>query len=156
MESNAVFSECRAYRYSLTRRWRNGPLQTWIMLNPSTADEVVNDPTVERCQRRATSWGFGGIEVVNIFALRSTDPKVLRGHDDPIGVDNNAYILAAAMRSNMIVCGWGAHGTLQDRGKAVADLLKGYELNVLALTKAGQPRHPLYIGYDVRPTEWIV
>ena len=155
MESGAIFSECNQYRYSLTRRWADGPTQAWIMLNPSTADALANDPTVERCQRRATSYGFGALEVVNIFALRSTDPKVLYGHADPVGPENNDYILAAAERSAQIVCGWGTHGALRYRGIEVAKILTEFDLNVLALTKTGQPRHPLYIGYDVRPTEWI-
>jgi hypothetical protein len=155
MKSDAIFSECRAYRYSLIRRWADGPIQTWIMLNPSTADEVVNDPTVERCQRRATSHGFGALEVVNIFALRSTDPKVLYGHDDPVGPLNDNYILDAAKRSNQIVCGWGAHGALHNRGFEVAKILKEFDINALATTKGGQPRHPLYISYDITPKAWI-
>jgi len=100
MKTSATFSDCRTYRYSLTRRWGDGEIQTWLMLNPSTADEVKNDPTVERCQRRAQQSGFGALEVVNIFALRSTDPSALYVDGiDPIGPDNDQYILDAAARS---------------------------------------------------------
>lgn len=157
MKTSATFSDCRTYRYSLTRRWGDGEIQTWLMLNPSTADEVKNDPTVERCQRRAQQSGFGALEVVNIFALRSTDPSALYVDGiDPIGPDNDQYILDAAARSGQIVCGWGAHGALNDRGIQVAKLLHNFDLNVLALTKTGQPRHPLYIGYKITPSVWKV
>ncbi len=154
MNSDAIFSKCKTYRYSLTRRWADGPIQTWIMLNPSTADEIVNDPTVERCQRRATSYGFGALEVVNIFALRSTDPKLLYGHSDPVGPQNNDHLLSAARRSGQIVCGWGTHGGLNNRGQEIVKVLKDFDLYALAFTKAGEPRHPLYIKYDIAPTLW--
>lgn len=101
--TGAVFSPCRTYRYGLWRIWNPGaPLLAFIMLNPSTADDVVNDPTVERCVRRAVSMGYGGLRVANIFALRSTDPTQLYVSVDPIGPDNDTAIIEAAQASAMV------------------------------------------------------
>jgi len=155
-DSVAVYSPCERYRYALTREWGRGGRVAFVMLNPSTATEVQNDPTVERCERRARALGFGGFRVVNIFAWRSTDPKALYRVDDPVGPANDAAILAAADWAGMVVCAWGAHGALRGRGTAVAALLGGggRVLHHLGLTKAGEPRHPLYIGYARRPEVW--
>lgn len=87
--SEAVYSDCQTYRYALTWQWAPGPRLLWVMLNPSTASELVNDPTVERCERRARALGFGGFRVVNLFALRATDPRALRLADDPVGPGND-------------------------------------------------------------------
>lgn len=153
IEAGAEFSACRTWRYSLWRRWGAGPAMLWVLLNPSTADEHVNDPTVERCQRRAESGGYGAVWVANIFALRSTDPAKLYRHDDPVGPDNDRHIIALADEADLVVCGWGAHGALQDRGSHVLRLLhdRNTEPHCLRMTGAGQPGHPLYIGYDVEP-----
>lgn len=151
----AVFSPCRTYRYELSRIWdaATRPL-CFIMLNPSTADETRNDPTVERCERRARGMKYGGLLVVNIFALRSTDPRALRGHPDPVGPGNDAAIYSAAERAGRVICAWGTHGRLGGRDWCVMTLLRDmgvipYRLG--AATKDGSPRHPLYVGYDVRP-----
>ena len=127
-----------------------------VMLNPSTADEVQNDPTVQRCERRALRLGFGQREVVNLFALRSTDPSALYDSKvEPIGPANDAAIMASVAGAAMVLCGWGLHGELLGRGSAVIRLLRGagVRLHALALTKQGHPAHPLYIGDDVMPFE---
>ena len=155
--SVAVYSPCEAYRYALTRVWDDkGRKVAFVMLNPSTATEVQNDPTVERCERRARALGFGAFRVVNIFAYRATDPKVMRAQPDPVGIENDAAIAAAAEWADRVVCAWGSHGAHMDRGVAVAALLRdsGRPLYQLGLTKAGQPKHPLYIGYDRQPEIW--
>lgn len=159
--SVAVYSDCEAYRYLLTRVWDvNAPRALFIMLNPSTATEVQNDPTVERCERRARALGFGAFRVTNIFAYRVTDPKVMRAQPDPVGPENDAAILGSldwvAGPQDRIVCAWGAHGAHLDRGAAVEALLRGSrrDLYHLGLTKAGAPKHPLYIGYDRQPELW--
>jgi len=155
--STAIYSSCELYRYSLTRVWRaTGPRALFVMLNPSTATELQNDPTVERCERRARAMGFGTFCVTNIFAFRATDPKVMRAAPDPIGPDNEDAIGAAVPEADQIICAWGSHGAHLDRGAQVAALLRatGRPLWHLGLTKAGQPKHPLYIGYDRKPDLW--
>lgn len=153
MDTGATFSACNQYRYRLWRYWSAEPAVLFLMLNPSTADETVNDPTVERCQRRAKAMGAGGLQVANIFALRSTDPAALYTAADPVGQDNDAAILAAANECAQVICAWGVHGEYQGRGDAVLAMLGGAGVtpHCLGTTKAGHPRHPLYVGYAVRP-----
>lgn len=157
--SGAVFSPCRLYRYALWRTWDadKAPL-LFVMLNPSTADEVANDPTVERCERRARAMGFGGLRVANIFAYRSTDPGALYGLDDPVGPDNDQAILDAVAVAGLVVCGWGKHGNLRGRGEAVRALIAstGKAPHYLELNNDGTPKHPLYVGYSVKPQPWEV
>lgn len=154
--SEAVYSDCEQYRYLLTRVWGQGPKALFVMLNPSTATEVQNDPTVERCERRARALGFGAFRVTNIFAFRATDPKVMRAVGDPVGPDNDAAIFDSVGWADMVVCAWGNHGLHRDRGQHVQELLRasGTPLFHLGLTGQGQPRHPLYIGYDQKPLPW--
>jgi hypothetical protein len=154
--SEAVYSDCERYRYLLTRVWAPGPKALFVMLNPSTATEVQNDPTVERCERRARALGFGAFRVTNIFAFRATDPRVMRAAADPIGPDNDAAILASVPWADTVVCAWGNHGLHLNRGEAVHEMLRqaGAPLTHLGLTGQGQPRHPLYVGYDQTPVAW--
>ncbi len=123
------------------------------MLNPSTADESKNDPTVERCQRRARAMGFGGLVVVNLFALRSTDPQALYVAEDPYGSENMRVIIETSKAADMVICGWGKHGSLHGHGNFVLQRLRnnGVKPYALKLNKDGSPAHPLYIGYDVKP-----
>lgn len=156
-DSTAVYSDCERYRYLLTRVWDPaGPKALFVMLNPSTATELQNDPTVERCERRARVLGFGAFRVTNIFAFRATDPRVMRAEDDPVGESNDAAIADSALWSDRIICAWGAHGAHLGRGDAVQGLLRatGKPLWHLGLTRAGAPKHPLYIGYDRQPEPW--
>lgn len=155
--SGAVFSPCARYRYLLWRSWDAGKSQVlFVMLNPSTADAERNDPTVERCQRRAHAMGFGGVLVANLFALRSTDPAALYAVHDPIGPDNNRAIRDAARGAALVVCAWGDHGALGGRGAAVRALLErhGHALYVLGLNRGGAPKHPLYVSYARGPQPW--
>ena len=155
--SVAVYSDCEAYRYDLTRVWDGrGQKALFVMLNPSTATETQNDPTVERCERRARALGFGAFRVTNIFAYRATDPKVMRGVADPIGPGNDAAITEGAAWADQIICAWGSHGTHLNRGTAVEHLLRATAKPLwhLGLTQGFQPKHPLYIGYDHQPQIW--
>ncbi|MGC9369117.1 MAG: DUF1643 domain-containing protein [Paracoccaceae bacterium] len=155
--STAVYSDCEAYRYSLTRTWDPaGRRALFVMLNPSTATEVQNDPTVERCERRARALGFGAFRVTNIFAFRATDPRVMRAAGDPVGPANDAAIAESAPWADQIICAWGTHGEHMDRGPAVETLLRatGRPLWHLGLSKAGHPKHPLYIAYSQQPERW--
>jgi hypothetical protein len=157
--SHAVYSDCEAYRYALTRAWdANGPRLTFVMLNPSKATELHNDPTVERCERRARALGFGAFRVTNIFAWRDTDPRALRRAADPIGPANDASLLAAADWADQIIAAWGTHGAHLGRGAQVAEMLDqtGTPLLTLGLTKDGHPRHPLYVSYDQQPLQWSI
>ncbi|PIQ96371.1 MAG: hypothetical protein COV67_09900 [Nitrospinae bacterium CG11_big_fil_rev_8_21_14_0_20_56_8] len=119
----------------------------FIMLNPSTADAEKNDPTVERCQRFALRWGFGGLHVGNLFAFRSTLPENLKTHPDPVGPGNNRTLLYRARRAARVVCAWGNHGKHLDRAETVRALLRkhGIPLHVLRITRQGEPGHPLYL-----------
>ncbi|WP_212523022.1 DUF1643 domain-containing protein [Actibacterium sp. MT2.3-13A] len=155
--STAVYSDCEAYRYTLTRTWEpEGRRALFVMLNPSTATEVQNDPTVERCERRARALGFGAFRVTNIFAFRATDPRVMRAADDPVGPANDAAIAESAPWADQIICAWGTHGEHLSRGPAVEALLRatGRPLWHLGLSKAGHPKHPLYIAYSQQPERW--
>ncbi len=156
-ESEAIYSDCEHYRFELTRIWDpQGRRVLFVMLNPSTATEVQNDPSVERCERRARALGYGGFRVCNIFAWRDTDPRKMRAAADPVGDGNDAAIAAGCRWADDIICAWGSHGAHLNRGAAVERLLResGGALHHLGLTKDGHPRHPLYIAYATRPTIW--
>jgi hypothetical protein len=150
--STAVFNRERTHRFSLTRSWGdNGRQCTFVMLNPSTADAFQVDPTIRRCLGFAAREGCDRLAVVNLFALRSTDPKALYGHPDPTGGQvNDAAILRAALGAVLVVAAWGAHGALNGRGRAVAAALvgSGVELQALTVTKGSHPGHPLYVRRD--------
>jgi hypothetical protein len=144
------------YRYLLTRSWLTGKgTCCFIMLNPSTADETEDDPTVRRCIRFAQTWNFKHLVVGNIFALRSTDPAALKSHRDPVGPENDEYLAALMVDSSMVICAWGAHGGLVSRGRTIAAWATRLTvLHHLGLTKEGYPRHPLYLKGDLKPVEW--
>jgi len=155
--STALYSVCESYRYALTREWdATAPRITFVMLNPSTASELRNDPTIERCERRARMWGYGAFRVTNLFAWRATDPKDLKRAAEPVGPLNDKLVLESADWADLVLAAWGVHGDHMDRGPEVADLLRqtGTPLTHLGLTKAGHPRHPLYVGYAVSPLPW--
>ncbi len=144
----AVFSRDRRYRYMLYRRIEGNPpnkICLFVCLNPSTADETHDDPTVRLCIGFAREWGFGAMVLVNVFAYRSTDPKRLYTMADPIGSRNDAWIALAAGRASRIVVAWGNHGAHRGRGDQVLEMLLELNPTVMrfGLTKTGQPRHPL-------------
>ncbi len=155
--SHATYSDCERYRYALTRVWDvAGSKALFVMLNPSTATEAQNDPTVERCERRARALGHGAFRVCNIFAWRDTDPKAMRAAAEPVGPENDTAIREGCLWADAIICAWGTHGAHLDRGAAVETLMRatGLPLAHLGLTKDGHPKHPLYIGYAVQPVAW--
>ena len=155
--SSAVYSPCEHYRYLLTRVWDpDGPKALFVMLNPSTATEMQNDPTVERCERRARTLGYGAFRVTNIFAWRATDPWAMRAVADPVGPLNDAALMASAGWADLVLCAWGTHGAHLGRGARVAALLRGSgkPLHHLGLSQQGHPKHPLYIGYERQPEIW--
>lgn len=148
---DAILSNDGVYRYNLIREWdAMDPVMLFIMLNPSTADAVEDDPTIRRCIGFAKREGCGMIEVVNLFAFRATDPKELKTADEPVGVDNDAIIQQAAEDADIIVCAWGTHGVLKKRNEEVISLLQsiGRTPMCFGTTKAGHPKHPLYLPAD--------
>lgn len=155
--STAVYSDCENYRYSLTRVWDPAKRRAmFVMLNPSTATEVQNDPTVERCERRARALGFGAFQVTNIFAWRDTDPRKMRAAKDPVGPENDGAILAGVEWADQVIAAWGTHGAHLERGPQIEALLRetSQPLFHLGLSKAGHPKHPLYIAYAQQPEPW--
>ncbi len=165
MNRETVFSPCRQYRYTL---WRKVPVtfsfepRKWtgfvqfIGLNPSTADETTNDPTVRRCIDYASRWGFGSMCMTNLFALRATDPKVMLAHPVPIGILNIHWLTEIAKEAGLIICAWGVHGQHIGQAETVLEHLDRAglrsKLHRLKKTKDGIPGHPLYLRRDLQPT----
>ena len=148
---DATFSEDRVYRYQLVRStgYPNHARLNFVGLNPSTADESSDDPTVRRLIGFARRKAFGSFILTNLFAFRVTDPRALKIAADPIGPENFTYLTAAARSSQCIVPCWGAHGALRSRGREVLELLRRLgDIRVFGLTKGGEPIHPLYVAYD--------
>ena len=155
--TGAVFSRCRRWRYLLWRCWdASKPAANFLMLNPSTADELKLDPSCTRARNFAEAWGYGALVVTNIFGWRSTDPSVLKAVKDPVGRGNDAAILKAAQEAKLVVCAWGEHGAHLDRGNAVVGMLRqrGVALHSLRLNASGHPAHPLYLPSSLMPTGW--
>jgi len=155
-DAGADFSADRRYRYRLWRRWSDAKPACFCMLNPSTANETELDPTLRRCVGFARAWGCGGLEVVNLFAIVSPDPKVLLTDPDPVGEGNDEAIFAAADRANVLVVGWGAFPEARERARAVAAVLGcgGRPPMCLGTTVCGHPRHPLYLRKTAELVPW--
>lgn len=153
------------YRYHLARHWGQapGPVVLWVMLNPSTADDEQDDPTIRRCIGFSRGWGFHGLRVVNLFALRATDPRALADSLDPVGMENDIAITAAVRDGNTlrVIAAWGAHRFARDRALEVKHLLwreaarhLSCTVSHLGLTRSGAPRHPLYVPASQQPIDW--
>jgi hypothetical protein len=155
MIKNAEFSKCRQYRYSLWREWDDSLGYLMVVgLNPSTADESTDDPTIRRCIGFAKQWGYGALCMVNLFAIRATDPKVMLKHPDPVGADNDMYIRNLSHNADLVLVAWGAHGTHMNRGAKVNSMIHQNTF-CLGVTKTGQPKHPLYIKADFEPILYL-
>lgn len=150
----ATYSTDRQYRYALGRVWDiQLPRCAFVMLNPSTATETALDPTVRRCLGFARSWGYGSLEVGNLFGLRSTDPSHLYACSDAVGEANDSELEGIALRAQRVVCAWGNHGRHLGRYLDVKEILGRYhELYSLGITQEGQPLHPLYVAADRVPS----
>lgn len=152
MERTATFSPCRTWRYALCRTWDGEkPYAMVVGLNPSTADETLDDPTIRRCIRFARYWGYGALAMTNLFAFRATDPRDMKAAEDPVGPDNDAHLARLAANAGVVVAAWGIHGEHQDRAQQVVDARTLGSFTVLGLTAAGHPRHPLYMRAECRP-----
>ena len=157
-KSKAIYSDCEKYRYSLTRIWDEEAKKLhFVMLNPSTATEIQNDPTVERCERRARTLNFGAFRVTNIFAWRETDPKKMKCATEPIGLLNDEAIIRGCNWGDCTIAAWGNHGIYLNRGFDVMELLGKCDKPIfhLGISKTGQPKHPLYISYEILPKIWL-
>jgi hypothetical protein len=149
----------KEYRYRLSRTWGEGPCALFIMMNPSTADPLVDDPSVAKCRRFAVKWGYGSLCVGNTFAYRATDQRRLTEVADPIGPENDRHLLDMASEAALVVFAYGKPKarTLKARGLEVARMLRSklkIEPYVLRLTLDGTPSHPLYLPETLKPTIW--
>jgi len=144
---SAEFSPDRRYRYALYRTWDEEKSKVlFIGLNPSTADESVDDPTIRRCKRFAFDWGYGGLIMANLFALRATDPKTMMADPAPVGPYNSDWLVRLYREAETTVAAWGNYGGLLNRDKIVMGFLP--KMKCLGLTKQRHPRHPLYVQAD--------
>lgn len=153
----AIFSKDDEYRYLLSRDWNEeGPILVWIMLNPSIGNDQILEPTTAGCLKRAKMWGFGGMIVINLFGLVSTDPGKLKQVEDPVGPLNDYFITATRSlpEDSLFIAAWGSHGKLNGRDRQVAGLLKDRDLYSLGINKDGSPRHPLHMSHSIRPELW--
>ena len=152
IEKGAELSRDRVYRYRLWRRWGHGEQMTFIGLNPSTADETVDDQTIRKCVGFAERHGCEGIEMLNLFALRERDPLRMKAHAEPIGRRNNEVLLQFAGAARHVVACWGVHGKHHGRDSTVIELMAshGIELRCFGLTKDGFPKHPLPLPYSTQ------
>ena len=152
--AGAIVRGC--YRYLLWREWdANRSRLLWILLNPSLADAATEDPTLGRCVAFSRLWGYGGLEIVNLFAYRSPYPSDLLHAADPVGPENDQFISDAAQRASGVLLAWGQRGRYLQRDRAVLALFAGQQMlapQCLGLTKVGCPRHPLYVKSTTPPT----
>lgn len=147
LDSNrsAVISECGRYRYALSRQWdANKPMVAFIGLNPSTADANLDDPTIRRCIGFAKRLGAGTLVMLNLFAWRATDPSELWKADDPVGPENDEYLVTIPKAAAISVACWGTHGAFMGRDLEVTAII-GDGLMCFGTTKDGFPKHPLYL-----------
>jgi len=150
VKRHAEFSPCRRYRYALWRTWDEAlPRVMFICLNPSTADEVNDDPTLRRSMGYARDWGYGGVCVANLFAWRATDPAALKAAQDPVGPDNDAWLTRLAGNDGLVVAAWGNHGAWLGRSGQVVKMLR--DPHCLQRNRSGEPGHPLYLRRGLRP-----
>jgi hypothetical protein len=157
---DAIISTCGTYRYLLTRPGDALPdrgTALFLMVNPSTADATLDDPTIRRCRGFARLWGCTGIAVANLYALRATDPAELWRHHDPKGPENDAWLLRLASEYREVICAWGAN-VKPARVLAALRIFEaaGAKLWCLGTTKDGHPRHPLYVRGDQPLVPWQV
>ncbi len=153
LKRSADFSPCRTWRYTLIREWDSTlPRVMFLLLNPSTADENVDDPTNRRGLGYAMDWGYGTCVFCNLFAFRTPYPKEMKAAADPVGPENDWFLLAEWGKADLVVAAWGIHGTHRGRDKEVAELFP--DLQCLGVTKAGDPRHILYLKKSEKPRPW--
>ncbi len=150
MKNTAHLSSCRTYRYTLWRTWDDTKdYVMFIGLNPSTADEKTDNPTLIRCMNYAKSWGFGGVCVANLFAYRATQPQMMKAAKEPIGIENDIWLQKIALDAGLIIAAWGNDGSYLNRSEHIKNLLP--KMHCLKINKSGEPAHPLYQTSDKQP-----
>jgi len=153
MKTDAYLSKCRKYRYALWRTWDNSkPYAMFIGLNPSTANETEDDPTINRCINYSKNWGYGGLCMVNLFAFRATEPSDMKASSKPIGLDNDDWIKKLSKDAAIIIAAWGNDGSYMERSKSVIDMIPN--LMCLKINKTGEPAHPLYQPSSATPIKF--
>ena len=158
--ARACYSDCERYRYSLTIQWdRKLPNVMVIGLNPSTATEKSNDPTITRLERYAQRNGFGSLEMYNAYAYRATNPKEMLAQTDPNGPENDATLRIAALYADTIIFAWGNHCD-PDREQAIWQLVQNLDNEpprCWGLTQSDRPKHPLYLKDEIldAPVLWV-
>ncbi|TDW21105.1 hypothetical protein EV128_12274 [Rhizobium azibense] len=157
MQTSAILSEDRKYRYRLDRWWSDRPRVAFVMLNPSIADETENDKTITRLIGFARDWNLGGFTVANLFAWRETYSGELHKVAEPIGANNDEFIMTVARSCCAVIVGWGAKGGSLNRDMHVMHLLRENGIQPLAfeVTKDGYPRHPLYLKRSAIPSPYF-
>ena len=169
-ERQTIFSPCRKYRYTLWRDWSDiggdclfssahsnaHRFVQFVCLNPSTADETQDDPTIRRCIGFAKAWGYGALCMTNVFAFRATDPEVMKREENPMGMDNVHHLISNGSKAGIVIAAWGVHGVHSKQGDAIKLRfeISGIKLHHLGLTKNGQPKHPLYLSAKTVPALW--
>jgi hypothetical protein len=152
VNTDAFISRCGRYRYALWRRWAPGAQVLFVMLNPSTADQQKDDPTIRRCIGFAVSWGYGALAVGNLFAFRTPSPSILRQAAHPVGRANDRWLRRLAAESSRVIAAWGNQGSFLGRDAQVCGFLG--PLYALSVTQQGQPRHPLYVPNGTDLSLW--
>lgn len=156
IKRTAQLSRNKRYRYTLTRKWSEGPCIAFLMFNPSTADAKIDDHTIRKCMGFAQRWGYGSMVVLNLFAFRSTNPGAVCLAHDAVGPDNDWHILTTLKSCTEVVCAWGCsshiRGRLAARVPEVVNMLAGLaaDITCLGTSKDGSPRHPLMLSYDTK------
>lgn len=164
-----TFSPCRKYRYTLWREWDCDSLtgcaddipnaDKYLMvigLNPSTADETKDDPTIRKCIGFAKRWGYGALCMTNLFAWRDTKPEAMKRQPYPIGEGNQHHLLQVSSNAGMVLAAWGKHGSHMHQDLTTLQWLGsiGVQLHCLKKNGDGSPMHPLYVPYETQPIEW--
>lgn len=150
LKKDAKLSACRNYRFALWRIWdETKPCVMFVGLNPSTADETEDDPTLTRCINYAKAWGYGGVCMANLFAFRATAPASMMSAKDPVGSENDHWLKQLSQGAAIVVAAWGNDGCYLGRSGEVKSLLN--DLHCLRMNKSGEPAHPLYLKTDLRP-----
>ena len=150
MKTDAKLSDCRKYRYALWRTWDDSkPYAMVVGLNPSTADEIEDDPTLIRCINFAKSWGYGGVCMANLFAFRATDPSDMKASSDPVGLENDMWLSTLSKGAGIVVAAWGNDGSYLGRSIEVKAALPN--LHCMKMNKSGEPAHPLYLKASLIP-----
>ena len=153
MHRKASFSRCKTYRYQLSREWdAQLPKVSFIGLNPSTADAYQDDPTIRRCIGFAKDWGYGGLEIVNLFAFRTPYPEALKQAENPVGPRNRYYLRKAIQQTELQVAIWGNDGTYLNQAAKTIKLFT--HLHAIRVNQSGEPAHPLYLPKHLKPFLW--